>query len=93
MKTAIIIAVIFITWIKKINFMSRMLVRLTVDAVLVSTVLAGIRRSGNLEFKTKTIENETLRLCVEKFLSVGDYVLDTSISQLQTYKTYVEKKK
>ncbi|KAG5362891.1 hypothetical protein CJU89_2029 [Yarrowia sp. B02] len=42
------------------------------DLVLVSTVLAGIKRSTGLTIKTGDFENKDTRSYIERYLDVGD---------------------
>ena len=64
-----------------------------VDAVLVSAIVSGAKRSGAFEFKTKTIENETLRSVVENYLFIGDWIVDTTAQQLpRQFPTWIDKK-
>ncbi|CAO3630683.1 unnamed protein product [Cunninghamella blakesleeana] len=67
------------------------IVHFSVDAVLVSTVLAGIKRNTGLEPKLSTIESEDVRSYVQKYLNVGDWVLDNSLAYLSNSK-YFERK-
>ncbi|KAJ3115465.1 hypothetical protein HDU96_000624 [Phlyctochytrium bullatum] len=64
--------------------MSR-LIHYAFEAALISTVLSGARRAGGLDVNTKKIENETARTVVNQYLFVGDWILDTTISQLKNY--------
>ncbi|TFL04017.1 hypothetical protein BDV98DRAFT_525779 [Pterulicium gracile] len=48
----------------------------TVDAVLLSTVLAGVRRSSGFVPDANLISDPTARSVVEKFLGVGETVFD-----------------
>ncbi|KAK3995240.1 hypothetical protein QBC44DRAFT_320721 [Cladorrhinum sp. PSN332] len=52
------------------------------DAVLISTLLAGMRRSTGLTFKTERLgdEKEGVTSYVKKYLSVGEWVLDQSVA-------------
>ncbi|CAG8674880.1 11610_t:CDS:2 [Acaulospora morrowiae] len=54
-------------------------VHVAVDAVLVSAVLAGIKRSSGLSLVTSNIENQDLRKAVDKFLDVGEWVVDQEL--------------
>ncbi|KAI8084791.1 uncharacterized protein BX664DRAFT_351571 [Halteromyces radiatus] len=67
------------------------LVHLTADAVLVSTVLAGIKRNTGLQPKVATIENDDLQSYVQKYLNVGEWVLDNSIVYMNN-SSYFERK-
>lgn len=48
----------------------------TVDAVLVSTVLAGIRQSSGFAIQTSAISDPTLRSLAERYLSVGEKIFN-----------------
>ncbi|KAI8909510.1 hypothetical protein EDD86DRAFT_179805, partial [Gorgonomyces haynaldii] len=61
--------------------MSRIL-HLSIDAILVSAILAGAKRSAHLTYNTQSIENTTLRSVVDNYLWAGEQVLDFSITQL-----------
>jgi len=52
------------------------LVHYTVDAVLLSTVVAGVRRSSGFSPDASAIPDPTLRSIAEKFLGVGETVFD-----------------
>ncbi|KAI4522133.1 hypothetical protein GGG16DRAFT_129093 [Schizophyllum commune] len=52
------------------------LVHYGVDAVLLSTVLAGIRRSSGFTVNPTTVPEGTPRSIFEKYLSVGESVFD-----------------
>ncbi|CEG82507.1 hypothetical protein RMATCC62417_16570 [Rhizopus microsporus] len=64
----------------------------TADAVLVSTVLAGIKRNTGLEPATSQIEHEEIKKYVTKYLNIGEWVMDTSIG-LMNSSPYFERKK
>lgn len=54
-----------------------------VDAVLISTVLAGIRRSTGLTFQTNQLtggEKSEANKWVEKYLGAGEWVMDQSVA-------------
>lgn len=68
------------------------LVHFTADAVLISAVLAGIKRNSGLQPATNKIENDEVRKYVEKYLDVGDWVLDSSVAFMNT-STYFERKR
>ncbi|KAG9315085.1 DUF1748-domain-containing protein [Chiua virens] len=46
------------------------------DAILVSTVIAGIRRSSGFAVETNRISDPTVRSLAERFLGVGETVFD-----------------
>ncbi|KAF9523545.1 hypothetical protein CPB83DRAFT_862688 [Crepidotus variabilis] len=52
------------------------LVHYTVDAVLLSTVLAGVKRSSGFGPDAEKISDPTARSVAEKFLGVGDTIFD-----------------
>ncbi|KAF8150561.1 hypothetical protein B0H34DRAFT_665554 [Crassisporium funariophilum] len=52
------------------------LVHYTVDAVLLSTVVAGVRRSSGFSPDASAISDPTVRSVAEKFLGVGETVFD-----------------
>ncbi|KAJ2926164.1 hypothetical protein H1R20_g10946, partial [Candolleomyces eurysporus] len=52
------------------------LVHYAVDAALLSTVLAGVRRSSGFSPDTTTISDPTVRGIADKFLGVGETVFD-----------------
>ncbi|KAL1922486.1 uncharacterized protein VTP21DRAFT_10025 [Calcarisporiella thermophila] len=56
------------------------LLHFAVDATLVSTALAGVKRSTGLSIATEKIENEDVRYALEKFLKFGERTLDVGIS-------------
>ncbi|KAF0453069.1 DUF1748-domain-containing protein [Gigaspora margarita] len=68
------------------------LVHYAADAVLVSAVLAGIKRSTGLTIATHRIENEDVRNVVNKFLGVGEWVVDQSILYMSS-SPYFERKR
>ncbi|KAF8516130.1 DUF1748-domain-containing protein [Hysterangium stoloniferum] len=52
------------------------LVHYTVDAVLLSTVLAGVRRSSGFTIDTPLLTDPTLKSVADRFLGVGETVFD-----------------
>ncbi|KAH9892186.1 hypothetical protein F4778DRAFT_751156 [Xylariomycetidae sp. FL2044] len=52
------------------------------DAVLISTIIAGMRRSTGLTFQKDRIggENKEMNKWVEKYLNVGEWVMDQSVA-------------
>ncbi|CAI2171881.1 16086_t:CDS:2 [Funneliformis geosporum] len=73
-------------------FGPRKIVHFAADAVLVSAVLAGIKRSTGLSVATNNIENQELRKAVNKFLNVGEWVVDQSIL-IMSSSAYFERKR
>ncbi|KAI1492756.1 hypothetical protein F5X96DRAFT_326831 [Biscogniauxia mediterranea] len=56
-----------------------------VDAVLISTILAGMRRSTGLTFRTERLigdnkDNGSMGKWVDQYLSVGEWVMDQSVA-------------
>jgi len=52
------------------------LLHYTVDAVLLSTVLAGVRRSSGFAPATNSIQDDTIRSIADKYLGVGETIFD-----------------
>ncbi|KAI8969013.1 hypothetical protein BDF20DRAFT_916427 [Mycotypha africana] len=46
------------------------------DAVLITALLAGIKKSTGLQPATSKIENKTVRNYVEKYLNFGEWMFD-----------------
>ncbi|KAF9223544.1 DUF1748-domain-containing protein [Gyrodon lividus] len=46
------------------------------DVILVSTILAGIRRSSGFTVETNVISDPTIRSVAERFLGVGETIFD-----------------
>ncbi|KAK7205840.1 hypothetical protein BZA70DRAFT_277181 [Myxozyma melibiosi] len=68
------------------------LVHYSVDLVLLSAVLAGVKRSTGLMFKTESIESKDVRDAVTKYLDVGEWVLDTSVAFMNSSPYFVRKR-
>ncbi|KAK3832633.1 MAG: hypothetical protein JOS17DRAFT_742308 [Linnemannia elongata] len=62
------------------------------DAILVSAVIAGIKRSTGLSVATEKIESSDVRSYVEKYLSVGEVVIDQTAAFMST-SSYFERKR
>ncbi|KAG0073739.1 hypothetical protein BGZ90_011336 [Linnemannia elongata] len=62
------------------------------DAILVSAVIAGIKRSTGLSVATEKIESSDVRGYVEKYLSVGEVVIDQTAAFMST-SSYFERKR
>ncbi|KAI0533365.1 hypothetical protein GGR58DRAFT_506417 [Xylaria digitata] len=61
------------------------------DAVLISTILAGMRRSTGLTVKSERITGENngeMNKWVNKYLGVGEWVLDQSVAFAGTSKFF-----
>ncbi|KAI9000479.1 hypothetical protein BD414DRAFT_471733 [Trametes punicea] len=48
----------------------------TLDAALISTVLAGVRRSSGFALETEKISDPTLRSVADRYLGVGETIFD-----------------
>ncbi|KAK9380497.1 uncharacterized protein V2V93DRAFT_380720 [Kockiozyma suomiensis] len=68
------------------------LVHYSVDLVLVSALLAGVKRSTGLMLKTDTIESTDVRTAVVKYLDMGEWVLDTSVAFMNSSPYFVRKR-
>ncbi|CAO3625458.1 unnamed protein product [Cunninghamella echinulata] len=55
------------------------LFHLTVDAVLISTILASIKRLTGIQPAVTKIPNKDIRNYVEQYLNIGEYTLDGAI--------------
>ncbi|KIY63531.1 DUF1748-domain-containing protein [Cylindrobasidium torrendii FP15055 ss-10] len=67
------------------------LVHYSFDAVLLSTIFAGIRRSSGFAPDTSLIEDSTFRGVAEKFLGAGETIFD--IVQMRAMSTSYFKRK
>ncbi|CAO3659224.1 unnamed protein product [Rhizopus stolonifer] len=52
------------------------LIHYAFDAILISALLAGIKRSNGIQAATTKIENKTIRGYVERYLGFGEWVFD-----------------
>ncbi|CCC70902.1 hypothetical protein NCAS_0G00150 [Naumovozyma castellii] len=66
-------------------------IHVSVDLVLVSTCLAGIKRNTGLAFKLETIENQTARDYSRRYLKMGESVYDYSVASCGS-SSYFERK-
>ncbi|KAK9708257.1 hypothetical protein K7432_009743 [Basidiobolus ranarum] len=64
--------------------MSGRLFHYAVDAALISTVFAGVKRSTGLTLNMEKIENTTVRSGVEMYLSFGEYCFGKVVETLKT---------
>ncbi|KAL7275563.1 hypothetical protein RUND412_001489 [Rhizina undulata] len=64
------------------------------DAILISAFLAGVKRSTGLtdSFQTEKIESKDVRSAIDKYLNVGEWVMDQSIA-LMGSSAYFERKR
>ncbi|CDH51208.1 predicted protein [Lichtheimia corymbifera JMRC:FSU:9682] len=63
---------------------------LTVDAMLVSTILAGVKRTAGLQPAVSKIPNKDIRGYVEKYLELGEWIFDSTLI-LMNSSSYFEK--
>ncbi|KAG0354685.1 hypothetical protein BC939DRAFT_440717 [Gamsiella multidivaricata] len=68
------------------------LVHYAADAILISAVLAGIKRSTGLTVASNKIESKDVRSAVDKYLSIGEWIMDQGIVFLSSSK-YFERKR
>ncbi|KAL0077217.1 hypothetical protein J3Q64DRAFT_1746327 [Phycomyces blakesleeanus] len=64
----------------------------TIDALLVSTVLAGVKRLTGIQPATSLIKNKEIHGYVDSYLKAGDWVLDATIL-VMSQSSYFEKKR
>ncbi|PVH88157.1 DUF1748-domain-containing protein [Cadophora sp. DSE1049] len=50
------------------------------DAVLFSAFLAGMKRSTGLTYKDSITENKDINVWIDKYLGVGEWVMDQSVA-------------
>jgi len=51
------------------------------DAVLISTILAGMKRSTGLTFKTESItDNKDVKKWFDSYLNIGEMVMDNTVA-------------
>ncbi|KAG0051631.1 hypothetical protein BGZ83_003508 [Gryganskiella cystojenkinii] len=68
------------------------LIHYAADAILISAVLAGIKRSTGLTVASNKIESKDLRSAVEKYLGIGEWIMDQGIVFLSASQ-YFERKR
>ncbi|OLY84636.1 hypothetical protein AYI68_g1200 [Smittium mucronatum] len=75
------------------SFVSK-LVHLSVDAILISTTLAGIKKSTGYEVKHKNIsKDENISSFIDNYFVFGEKTLDFLVDQMKKYPSYFEKTK
>ncbi|CAR26722.1 ZYRO0B16588p [Zygosaccharomyces rouxii] len=55
-------------------------IHISIDLILVSTCLAGLRRNTGLTPKLQTIENMTIRDYMSRYLNMGESIYDYSVA-------------
>lgn len=66
-------------------------VHISIDLVLISTCLAGIKRNTGLTPKLDTVENVTLREYSTKYLNLGESVYDYSVATCGASSHFIRK--
>lgn len=64
---------------RQIDKMLGKLVHLGIDALLLSALLAGIRRSTGLTPKMSAVPNKDIRQLLRSYLECGEYVFDFAV--------------
>lgn len=64
---------------------------ISVDLVLVSTALAGIKRNTGLTPKSELAGNTEIQSYFNKYLDVGEYVFDSSVGIMNASGYFVRK--
>ncbi|TPX67131.1 hypothetical protein SpCBS45565_g03987 [Spizellomyces sp. 'palustris'] len=59
-----------------------------VDCLLLASLMAGLRRAGNVDFATETISSPALRWIVLQFLFLGEGALDVFLTLVRRYPKY-----
>ncbi|KAI5852512.1 hypothetical protein DFP73DRAFT_469823, partial [Morchella snyderi] len=62
------------------------------DAILFSAFLAGVKRSTGLTLQTEKIESKDVRSALEKYLNIGEWMMDQSIAVMGS-SSYFERKR
>ncbi|KAI8590813.1 hypothetical protein BDZ88DRAFT_505887, partial [Geranomyces variabilis] len=57
----------------------------TLDIILIATLLAGLRRSGDFDFATDNVPSPALRWLLFQFLFVGERFLDVLLVLARKY--------
>lgn len=58
------------------------------DACLVSSFIAGVKKSHGIELKTEIITEPVVKKVVDVYLSIGDYLLDRAAVEAMKYPEY-----
>jgi len=61
------------------------------DAILISTIVAGIRRSTGLTLRPNAVDSPDMQSYVRRYLEVGEWVLDSS-SNIMAASGYFERR-
>ncbi|KAK9896221.1 DUF1748-domain-containing protein [Cystobasidium minutum MCA 4210] len=62
------------------------------DAILISTVLAGVRRATGLTAKSNSTKNNDVNTFLKSYLDIGEWVFDASVVLLSR-SSYFERKR
>ncbi|KAF9919943.1 hypothetical protein FBU30_010351 [Linnemannia zychae] len=68
------------------------LIHYAADAILISAVLAGIKRSTGLTVASNKIESKDVRSAVDRYLSIGEWVMDQGIMFMTASEYFVRKR-
>ncbi|SCU79976.1 LAMI_0B00364g1_1 [Lachancea mirantina] len=63
----------------------------SVDLVLISTCLAGIKRNTGITVKTQTIGDDNVRGYIGKYLNIGESCYDYTVATLASSQYFVRK--
>ncbi|KXS21464.1 hypothetical protein M427DRAFT_50904 [Gonapodya prolifera JEL478] len=66
-------------------FNSTKIIPLTIDLVVFSSLISGVRRAGGYQIATDRIPNDNAKWCADKYLDLGEFVVDQSISMMGRY--------
>ncbi|CDO52500.1 similar to Saccharomyces cerevisiae YIL156W-B Putative protein of unknown function [Geotrichum candidum] len=72
------------------GYLSR-IAHISLDLVLVSTALAGIRRSTGLTPKTDIFDSKDFQSYFQKYLNTGEWVFDSSVAFMGASEYFVRK--
>ncbi|OAQ30500.1 DUF1748-domain-containing protein [Linnemannia elongata AG-77] len=62
------------------------------DAILISAVLAGIKRSTGLTVASNKIESKDVRSALDQYLGIGEWVVDQGIMFMSNSKYFYKKR-
>ncbi|ODQ63601.1 DUF1748-domain-containing protein [Nadsonia fulvescens var. elongata DSM 6958] len=61
------------------------------DLVLISAVLAGVKRSSGYTFKADKFEDRNVKSVLTRYLDVGEWVLDQSVALMDATPYFIRK--
>ncbi|EOQ99687.1 hypothetical protein E3P92_01329 [Wallemia ichthyophaga] len=59
------------------------------DAVLISIVLAGVKRSTGLTLALKRVKNKDARGIIKSWLNIGEYCFDAAVIMMQRSNSFI----